>query len=109
MMIIILYAHFLADFVFQTRYMAENKSKSIKVLSLHILEYFSIMLIALYFFDVSILFIAWNSIAHFVVDYFTSKLTSKLWAEKRVHDFFVVIGFDQFLHVALLTWSYGRF
>jgi len=39
-----------------------------------------------------------NGAIHFVVDYNTSRVTSRLWQEKRVHDFFVVVGFDQLLH-----------
>ncbi len=65
-------------------------------------------------------------IAHTVIDYFTSRLNSKLWARaeywrKRtetdspgypelqgrfVHRFFVSIGFDQLLHFIQLLLTY---
>jgi hypothetical protein len=47
-------------------------------------------------------------ITHGVTDYFTSKWTSRLWEEKKVHDFFVVIGLDQLIHATtlLITFNY---
>ena len=106
MIVYLLFVHWIADFVCQTRYMAENKGKDIFVLTYHICAYtavlavFTIML-------VSPTYVLWNGAAHFVVDYFTSKATSYLWEQKKVHAFFVVIGFDQFLHVALLYLTVG--
>jgi len=37
-------------------------------------------------------------ICHWITDYFTSRLNSKLWAKGDVHNFFVSVGFDQVLH-----------
>jgi len=47
-------------------------------------------------------------ITHWVTDYFTSKWTSRLWEEKQVHNFFVVIGLDQLIHATslLITFNY---
>ena len=47
-------------------------------------------------------------ITHWLTDYFTSRLTSKLYKEERYHDFFVMIGFDQVLHYTqlLLIFNY---
>jgi hypothetical protein len=39
-----------------------------------------------------------NGALHFVVDFFTSKITSSLWGKKELHNFFAVIGFDQLIH-----------
>lgn len=46
-----------------------------------------------------------NGIAHFGIDAVTSRITSYYWQEQRAHAFFVVVGFDQFLHLALLVWT----
>lgn len=43
-----------------------------------------------------------NAAAHLAVDYVTSRITSRLWAKGDMHNFFVMIGFDQLLHYALL-------
>lgn len=37
--IIVLFGHFIADFIVQTREQAENKSKNLEALSRHILSY----------------------------------------------------------------------
>lgn len=99
-LIIILFIHFVADFIAQTNYMAQNKSSSNKALLLHILVYTTIMSL------VGIKFALINGAIHFVVDYITSRITKKLWAKQDVHNFFVVIGFDQFLHAATLILTY---
>lgn len=93
----IIWLHFLGDFVLQSDMMAKEKSTSCKWLTIHILHY------ALPF----LLVFGWkytliNSLAHWVVDYFTSRMTSKAWAEKKVHKFFVIIGFDQAIHMTTL-------
>jgi hypothetical protein len=44
-----------------------------------------------------------NAAAHCVTDYVTSRITRRLWAQKRVHDFFVVIGLDQAIHMATMV------
>jgi hypothetical protein len=46
-------------------------------------------------------------IAHTITDYFTSRLNAKLWAKGNVHNFFVSIGFDQYLHYLQLFITYS--
>lgn len=100
----ILFLHFIADFICQSDWMAKNKSSSNKALALHILVYSAIMSL------VGFKFALINGALHFIVDYVTSRITKKLWQQQRVHDFFVVIGFDQFLHASclILTFVYLR-
>lgn len=97
----LLFAHWVADFVCQTNYMAQGKSKSIWILSYHILAYsciFTLLAPA----EVNWSYLLFNFLAHWIVDLVTSRVTSKLWEMKQVHWFFTVIGFDQLLHTALL-------
>lgn len=112
----VLFTHWIADFVFQTDAQAKGKSKEWKHLLDHTLTYSSVMWVfvvivfsfkgdpiwyinALYFFVVTI-------ITHTITDYFTSRVNAKLWAEGKVHNFFVSVGFDQFLHFAQLLITY---
>jgi len=95
--LIIIWLHFLADFILQSNWMSQNKSFNLLALGSHILVYSSILTIA-FGWKYGII----NGILHFIVDFFTSRKTKKLWAEKRVHAFFVVIGLDQALHLSCL-------
>lgn len=113
--IAIFLSHFIGDFVLQSDKMSKQKSKDIKVLLIHVLILTCSILVGLLLFvfapavingfskKLNLFFIIvsysiTNGLFHLLIDYFTSKWTSKLWGEGKVHEFFVVIGFDQFLH-----------
>lgn len=108
--IYIMFVHLIGDFGCQTREMANNKSKSIYWLTMHILAYGGVLtlggLIWCYFSDITLIsmlyFLATNMVCHWVTDFFTSKGTSYFWAKSDVHKFFCVIGFDQFIHASTL-------
>lgn len=118
--IYILILHFLADFVFQTDKMAQGKSKNWSDLISHTITYSStvwmgiglmcISHILLYKEHYSIWFCPLFAITTFVFhtaqDYITSRVNSKLWSDKKVHLFFVSIGFDQLLHFIQLLLTY---
>lgn len=103
------WAHFVSDFILQSDSMAKGKSSSNVWLSKHIAAYTGAMLAIVLLFSQSLvnaaLFAVVNGAAHFATDYITSRITSRLWAEKRVHDFFVVIGLDQAIHITTLVAS----
>jgi len=114
----ILFWHWVADFVAQTHEMATNKSTSNKWLTKHIIAYgqhlmygsipfliFGFINDESYAFVIS-LYVMANMVLHWVTDYFTSRWTSKLWAKKDIHNFFVVIGLDQLIHMFCLLLTY---
>ena len=53
----------------------------------------------------AITFTVVNAALHFVTDYITSRITSKLWAKQDWHRFFVTIGFDHLIHQATLAFT----
>jgi hypothetical protein len=111
--IAIFVVHFLADFVFQSSKMATGKSKSLKWLSIHVGVYGLVTCVSAYCISFTlfspgdvIIWWAGNVGLHFMVDFFTSKITSRLWEEKNMRLFFVMIGFDQLLHNICLLGTY---
>jgi len=101
--ILLIWVHFVADFVLQTDKMAINKSSSNKWLLYHVVVY------TIQFFWFGYIFAIVNGIAHFIVDYITSRATSYLWSKDKRHWFFVVIGLDQALHFTILVSTYSYF
>lgn len=114
-LIFLFFVHWLADFVCQTQYMAENKWKDFSALFYHVLTYSCVLgvCLSLYFqwYDDNLkLFVTlryWEFYMltfgfHLFTDFFTSKLTHKLYTEQKIYSFFVVIGFDQFIHLVTL-------
>lgn len=96
MTFLIIWMHFVSDFIFQTDQMAMNKSRSNKWLTIHIAAYSAPWLI-----------LGWkyaliNGAAHWVTDWISSRITSKLWQKQARHWFFVVIGADQAIHMTIL-------
>lgn len=112
-MLFILFAHFVADFIFQTDEQAINKSKSNKWLLYHVSSYsFGILLVSFFLFsniEIGILWVVVNAILHFGTDYITSRINSHLWQKNERHWFFVGIGADQFIHYACLLATYNFF
>jgi hypothetical protein len=106
----ILFCHWLNDFVgqgylFPSLEIGKNKSKDIAILWVHILLYTAGMWLLLWPFmgmATALAFAALNGSIHLVIDYFTSKASSKAYADGNIRWFWTVIGFDQFLHVAVL-------
>lgn len=101
----ILFIHWVADFVFQTSWQAENKSKQWSALLAHTglysLAWFPPIYIYGVFMDWGIsilLFIPITFVCHTATDYYTSRVNLMLWEKKEVHTFFASVGFDQMLH-----------
>lgn len=126
-------AHFLGDFVFQSNWMASNKSKDNAALMQHVAAYTTALSLTtvvpfhaighphgVTVADFTV-FIAVNAALHFITDYITSRITSRLFMAQfdegfsvtvmkpgfNLHNFFVVIGTDQAIHgltLALTAW-----
>ena len=97
---VLFFIHFVADFLFQTEWMAQNKSKSLFPLAVHCTVY------GLFFIAFGWLFALVTTGLHFVVDFFTSKLTHYLWDKGEVRQFFIVIGLDQLIHTLSILLVY---
>lgn len=100
LVIIIMGLHWIGDFLLQNRYMALNKSSSNKALLTHMIMY-SLPLVL-----INPMFALVNGILHGIIDYVTSRLSSKAFKENNMYKFFSIIGFDQFLHTVCLLVSY---
>ena len=115
--IVLLFAHFFADFVVQPDSMALEKWHSNKALWAHIGVYtlslfawVAMVLAPEYGADALPYFVGWavfNGLVHFATDYVTSRDSHQLWVEKDVRMFFIMIGLDQFLHYVVLIISYA--
>ncbi len=116
----ILFIHWFADFVCQTDQMAQGKSKNWGDLLSHTFFYSLIWMIPIciiigitnptestrYYIFNSLAFCGITFFCHTITDYYTSRVNSKLWEDKQVHNFFVSIGFDQWLHYIQLFVTY---
>ena len=119
----ILFAHWISDFVLQSSWMATNKSKNWLALGSHVVVYTASMgflmllsgiIVAAAFSNIiggaimiitPLAFVKWialNGVLHFVTDAVTSRITAQLWKKNDMHNFFVVVGFDQFIHYSCL-------
>jgi hypothetical protein len=94
--IILVWLHFIGDFILQSDEVAKTKSSNNKVLLKHVLLY----AIPLLMFGP--LFASVNAGLHFIVDWVTSRLTSHYYKTGERHKFFVTIGADQALHLTCL-------
>lgn len=100
-MLLKIWVHFVADFVLQSDWMAMNKSKNsllgIGAMWVHFGIY-TVTLVPFFGCRFSIV----NGLLHFATDMITSRATSYLWTHQQRHWFFVVIGFDQAIHLTCL-------
>jgi hypothetical protein len=98
--LLLVWLHFFCDFILQSDRVAKGKSKDGAVLLEHVLIYGAPFLI------IGLEYATINAVLHGAVDFVTSRMTSRLWAQGRRHWFFVTIGFDQALHLTCLFVTY---
>lgn len=128
--LLIIFIHWVADFIFQAEEWATNKSKSFKALVKHTAMYSFIWYLVIFGFAIcgnhfngpSIEELGWTPwmitfplitfVFHTLTDYFTSKIVSRKFANQEygspIPNFgaFTVIGFDQVLHYVQLFLTY---
>jgi len=129
----IIIIHWFADFVMQDEKWAISKSKDNNALLHHALTYSIVWLYGAFFLfswnkiiigqsdesitlkwllTYSLLFTEITFVAHFITDYFTSRIVSKMFAENKygspIPNFgaFTVIGIDQVVHYVQLFFTY---
>lgn len=100
MILILVWLHFLADFILQADDVAKRKSSDNGILAYHVTLY-----------TVPFMWLGWEFaavtwLAHFATDYVSSRLTTRLYVAGERHWFFVVIGADQALHMTALFGTY---
>ena len=102
--------HYFADFIFQNRWMADNKSKNLLALTVHVWVYsFTVLLVTSYM-GVDKLVDKWlaTMLLHWITDFLTSKCTRYFWYTLgNRYLFFGMIGLDQLIHFICLKLTYG--
>jgi membrane-bound metal-dependent hydrolase YbcI (DUF457 family) len=104
--ILIIWAHFIGDFLLQSDKIAINKSKDNLVLLSHVALYCVPLTLVGLIVPINLAWILFNTIAHFITDYITSRMASYFWRNEKRHWFFVTIGLDQAIHMTCLIGSY---
>lgn len=119
--LLIIWAHFVADFMLQNDKMAQNKSTSNIWLTNHIMVYSFAMLgiLAPFVYLLNpqdshmqlvwlLVWVAINGALHWITDWCSSRATSYLWQKGDRHNFFVVVGADQAIHLStmVVTWAW---
>lgn len=115
--IAILFAHFFADFQFQSDYMARKKSSSWGWLTTHVACYIAVLGAVLLMILPEVIKLNWsgfflylliNALAHWATDAISSRSAKYFYEQGDRHNFFVAIGFDQLLHTVTLitTWTW---
>lgn len=114
--LVLLFSHWVGDFVLQTDEMATQKSKNNWALVKHTLVYSLTITIvsgllylfnffgAQYWWEV-LLFGLIQFVSHTLIDFVTSRMNAYYWVNEKRHQFFTNIGFDQFLHSLVLILS----
>jgi hypothetical protein len=113
MLLLVFFLHWIADFIMQSRKVAENKGEDTLTLMKHVSIYSGTLFIGLVWFDsffafqISIV----NGFCHFFIDAVTSQFTSHFYKEDKIHEFWITIGFDQYLHnfiLILTVWFFYK-
>lgn len=108
----LLLIHFIADFICQTEWMANNKSLALPPLILHVLVYGIVLMGAftpVIGFVSATLFGTVNLVLHFCTDYVTSRVMRRLKEKENIRGFFQVLGIDQLIHGWCLVYTLWLF
>ncbi len=118
-----LFVHWVADFVCQSDGVAKGKSSSISKLSQHIAVYLLVFAVGTFLTVIDLddgvnsewffkegfpsfwVFVFINVGSHFFIDFITSRASKLEFERGNTGTAFKIIGFDQFLHVAIILIS----
>jgi len=124
--ILILGAHYVADFILQPREIADKKSYDALSLGIHVViyavsffvlfclyglilhEFFVLTVTMQHWFQMGVGITVINGLFHFVIDFFSSKVSKYFWRTEQIRNFWLVIGFDQLLHTGILVYCYAE-
>lgn len=102
--------HYIADFIFQSRMMGENKSSNFGWLLKHLVVYTIIIgLLAYPLFPSMLAFGVWiviNFYLHLITDFITSKISTYYYLKKNMYGFWNTIGIDQLIHIVTLYYTF---
>lgn len=126
-MLQVMFGHYLGDFLCQSRWMANNKSKSILALTTHVAVYTVVLMSYIFIMFLAKigledirgnmlwpmptltdfgLFAATNALLHWLTDFTTSRINSYYFDQQNYYMFFNTVGFDQFIHFGCLFITY---
>jgi hypothetical protein len=106
-LILLIWAHFVGDFILQSNYLALNKSKDNLVLVLHVSLYMLPFIVLALLIPINWIWLLINWILHFCTDYVSSRITRRFSQMGKEHWFFVTIGADQAVHITCLMLTYS--
>lgn len=95
--------HYVADFIVQTEWQAQNKSSNINALLRHVATYGLCFTPFLFILLNGVLFVLSNVLLHFITDFFTSRASTAVHKSGDTRTFFQFIGFDQLIHQVTLV------
>jgi hypothetical protein len=100
----LLLSHWYLDFELQDNEMALQKSDNNKVLAKHCLIYAGPLSLAFLTLSITAGIVSFVVlfVSHFAIDYVTARMNKKFWLNNKRHEFFVMVGFDQYLHQGVL-------
>jgi len=117
----LLFCHWIGDFVLQSNEVAKCKSNDSIALTSHCTSYLFAITIFIILFQVlpwhlernftqvqinTFIFLGLTFFSHWIQDYITSRINSYLYSKGQIHNFYVSLGFDQFLHFCQLILTY---
>ncbi len=105
---LLMFSHWLGDFVCQPRWIAEGKSKSNLKLGAHVFIYMWAMacpLVGGYAGEAVAMYLLVAGGLHFIVDWCTSRASGWFYTKGSMYGFFTTIGFDQLLHFLCLYYT----
>lgn len=110
----IIIGHFIADYVFQNRFIKKNKLLMMLIHSLMYMVFFGVIFYAATFkmYDASLIlqYVILNGLLHYAVDVIVD-IVKNIYNKQDYEDlgnigFFTTIGFDQLIHISILFHTY---